>query len=482
MAISLKTGLRQTQRLTITQSLIQSIELLQLTALELADKISNELLENPVLEEQNIRATSSKSQEETVLASRLEQELSGDESINQRREEQKTNYENFSDNGFSSSFNDNDKKQRFIENVIQEKETLKQHLLLQARLIGKDGSDLALLENIITSIDDNGFLIIDVEVIAKENKRSVNEVKKAISTISAFDPIGCGTRNIQESLVVQAELLYPKDNLLKSMLKEQFTLLENLDYKKIAKNLGVSFNDVIQKSSLIHNLNPFPGGQFSTKEIRYIIPEVEVKLIDDNIIINLNDDWIPNIGINTYYSNLYRKKNTDKEVKEYLQNKIQSAKNLMKNISTRRDTISKVVTAIMEQQKDFLFNGVGHLKPLTISQIAESVNLHESTVSRVVNGKFVQTDWGIYELKYFFVSKLKSLNDEEHSSEEVMAKIKQIINNENPVKTLTDEEILNELKKTGIQIARRTISKYREVLNIPSSVKRKRLNMMNSER
>ena len=359
---------------------------------------------------------------------------------------------------------------------------MKQHLLLQARLIGKDGSDLALLENIITSIDDNGFLIIDVEVIAKENKRSVNEVKKAISTISAFDPIGCGTRNIQESLVVQAELLYPKDNLLKSMLKEQFTLLENLDYKKIAKNLGVSFDDVIQKSSLIHNLNPFPGGQFSTKEIRYIIPEVEVKLIDDNIIINLNDDWIPNIGINTYYSNLYRKKNTDKEVKEYLQNKIQSAKNLMKNISTRRDTISKVVTAIMEQQKDFLSNGVGHLKPLTISKIAESVNLHESTVSRVVNGKFVQTDWGIYELKYFFVSKLKSLNDEEHSSEEVMVKIKQIINNENPVKTLTDEEILNELKKTGIQIARRTISKYREVLNIPSSVKRKRLNMMNSER
>ncbi|MDY6935954.1 MAG: RNA polymerase factor sigma-54 [Spirochaetota bacterium] len=482
MANSMKMGIIQTQRLALNQSLIQSIELLQLTSLELAERISKELLENPVLEEDNAAEPSLMKERDGDIKSRVEEELSGGESLLQRQEEQRLNFENYSDSGYSNYSNDDNKKQSFIENVITQEVTLQQHLLSQARLTTKDRIELALLENIITSIDDNGFLSIDIEAIIRDNKRTNEDVLNALSVIHNFDPVGCGTRNVQESLIIQAELLYPDDEMLHRILRDYFRELEMLDYEKISKALDITINDVIIKSKLIQLLNPFPGAQYSTNRIKYIVPDVEVKYVDDEIHVNMNDDWIPLIRINSYYSNLLRKKSIDKSAKEYLKDKMQSARGLIQNISNRRDTIMRVVTAIMERQREFLSKGIGHLNPLTISIIADDVRLHKSTISRVISGKYIQTSWGVFELKRFFVSRIGSYNEEDQSSDKVMNLIGHIINNEDESNPVTDEEILIKLKEHGIKIARRTIAKYRGIMNIPPSSRRKRFNMIKRER
>jgi RNA polymerase sigma-54 factor len=252
-------------------------------------------------------------------------------------------------------------------------------------------------------------------------------------------------------------------------------------YEKIEKALHIQTSDLIGKNRLIKNLNPFPGRFHGTKNIKYIIPDIDVKLIDDEIYISLNDDWIPGIRINSYYKNIILKKSIDQNLKQYLKDKMQAAKYLVESISNRRETITKAVKAIMERQRGFLINGAGYLKPLVYSEIAKEIGMHESTVSRVANNKYVQTQWGIFELKNFFVSKLKSDNENSHSSDEITNLIRNLIGNENPQNPLTDEEIVNILKNKNINIARRTIAKYRGRLNISSSNIRKKINIINNK-
>jgi RNA polymerase sigma-54 factor len=302
--------------------------------------------------------------------------------------------------------------------------------------------------------------------------------EKAVSIINNLDPVGCGAKNVHESLIIQARILYPGDVLLHELLKNHFLCLEKMQYEKIEKALHLSTSDLIEKKRLIFNLNPYPGRYYGTKDTKYIIPDIDVKLIDNDIYISLNDDWIPMIRINSYYKNIIKKKSIDKNLEQYLKDKLQSAKFLVDSISNRRDTIIKLVKAIMEYQRDFLINGAGHLKPLVYSEIAKEIDMHESTVSRVANNKYVQTPCGIFELKSFFVSRLKSDNEINHSSDEIINLIKNIIINENPVNPLTDEEIVQKLNGKNINIARRTIAKYRGLLNIPSSNIRKKINII----
>lgn len=481
MAVSIKLGLKQSQRLTLTQSLRQSIEMLQLSTVELAEKISEELIENPVLEEGETASLPAPDAEQGNLLSRVSQELTGDESLYQRKEEQKNTYEDSSDSGYAGGIEDEDRQRKFIENVVAQEETLKEHLMEQARLTVKDDAELRLLESIITSLDDNGFLKESPEEIARENSVSLEEARRCVALVSAFDPIGCGVRDVRESLLAQASFFYPGDEVLEKILRDYFKELENLNYDRIASGLHISIQEVIRKGKQIQNLDPFPGRQYSNRITRYIIPDVEVRYLDGEILVGLNDDWVPKIRINAYYNDLLRKKSIDKNLKEYIKDKIQSARYLMKNISSRRDTIIRVVGAIMARQKDFLLKGPGFLKPLTHQEISREVELHESTISRVTSNKFVQTSWGVFELKYFFVSRLKSTNEEDHSSDKVMNLIRDIVGNENPENPFSDEDILKRIKKSGINIARRTIAKYRGILNIPPSNKRKKINRIKTE-
>lgn len=479
MDFSTKIGLQQTQGLRLTQHLIQSIEMLQLSTIELSEKISKELIENPVLEEENTSLCPSTNSEDGDIASVVSMELNGIESVYHRREEKRLSYENLSDNGYSTGFDD-DRKRQFIENAVIHEEPLEEHLIWQARLVANDEKEFDLLNRIITYIDERGFLTIDNAKLAKENSISTEEIEKAALIVSNLDPIGCGVQTVQESLIIQSMCLYPDDEIVITILKEYYEEIEKLDYNKISKGLDLSLNIVLEKCTLIHNLDPFPGLQFSAKKTIYIFPDMEVKFIDGEVIIILNDDWIPKIRINPYYSKFLRTKNIDDNSKEYIKKRIQSGKHLIGNIQNRRETITRVVKAIMEHQIEFLKKGTGHLRPLIHTDIAEEVGLHGSTISRVTSNKFIQTSWGIFKLKYFFVSKLRSYNDIEHSSDEIMTLIKDIISNENPLNPYSDEDILKRLQKLNINIARRTISKYRGILDIPSSSIRKKLNFINS--
>lgn len=288
---------------------------------------------------------------------------------------------------------------------------------------------------------------------------------------------------MRQTLYIQACYYFPEDLLLQTILGEHFEDIEKLDYGRISKDLSVPESAVIEKSKILHNLNPFPGRSYSGREAKPVIPDVEVKLVDDEIIATLNDDWIPGIKLSTYYINLLKKKSMDKEQREYLNSRLQSAMALLKNISSRRDTILKVTSAIMASQKDFLLHGPGHLKYLTHHDIAEEVSVHESTVSRVSSGKYIQTPWGVFEMKYFFVSRLKNSGDnnaDDQSSDQVRMMIQDVINSENPESPLSDEDVVNLLKEKNITVARRTIAKYRDILNIPASNKRKKINMIKS--
>jgi len=468
MKAGLNINLKQSQKLVMTQSLRQSIEMLQMSAMELSELITQEFMENPMLED----VTSPR--DEDLLEDIINQNLSGESNENLKPEGDTP--ENSYDADTIKEY-DEDGKRDYLESVVSKHESLKEHLLWQAKMTAKDEDELTIYEEIITLLDDDGFL-------KKEDYDSFSGNNgEILKNIHYFDPVGCATSDIKESLIVQTRYFFPEDSLLLDILEKHFEDLEKLDYAAISKSMELPLNEVIEKSKLLQNLNPFPGRSFSKNEIKYIIPDLEVKLMDGEIIITLNEDWIPNIRLSNQYMNLLKNKNLTKEQQEYLNNKLQSAKILLKNIEGRRETILKVVRSIMNHQRAFLEKGPGNLKYLTHHEVAKEVNVHESTVSRVCNNKYVQTPWGTYELKYFFVSRIKSSSDvhnDEQSSDLVKGLIQSLIASEDPENPYSDEELVNILKEKGVTVARRTVAKYRDMLNIPASGKRKKINMIKS--
>lgn len=475
MKTGLSLGLKQTQKLVMTQSLRQSIEILQLSNIELAEMLSKEFLENPVLEEESAPGI------ENYFQEGVNRTLSNDEKTDKVSADKEflPDYDEGYSRGGSSS--GDDKHRYYIENAIAVKESLVDHLLWQAKMTASVMADYSIYEEIITSLTDEGFLNPElIDKINIENKK----IKVIVKNIQSFDPVGCASSGIRESLLIQARYYYPEDETLHKIIEFNFDELERLDYTAISKNMNISLADAIEKSRLLQNLNPFPGFGFFTGEVKYLVPDLDVRLFDEEIVVTLNDDWIPGIRISLYYENLFKQKKSDIEQHSYLSEKINNARALIKNISTRRETIYKVVKSIMLYQHDFLKKGPGHLRYLTHHDVATDVGVHESTVSRVASNKAVQTQWGVFELKYFFVSKLKSQSsdeEEEQSSDKVKNLMQLIIVNENPEKPYSDEDIVVHMKESGIVVARRTVAKYRESLNIPPSNKRKKINMIKKQ-
>ncbi len=480
MAVSIKIGLQQTQRMALTQAQLQSIELLQLSAIELVEAVSKELLENPVLEEEYSTVVPPSTGGDGA-ADGVNRELSGEESLFARREEKSLNYEDASDSGYVPGHGDEDRARSYIENVVAQEETLKEHLLAQARMVARDDRELALFEAIITSIDERGLLAAGMNEIAESQGVDADAVREAVRTIGAFDPPGCAASSMRESLLFQAESRYPDDRLLHVILRDHFSGLERLDYDKIARALSITSDEIVEKTRLIHTLTPYPGRQFATKDVRYIIPDAEVRFADGEILITVNDDYVPPVRINRYYVDMMKKKNIDKNLREFIKDRVQSARSLLRSISSRRDTIARVVAVVMRRQAEFLLKGPGNLRPLTHTEVADELGLHESTVSRTSSNKFVQTPWGVFELKYFFASRIRSGDPDDYSSDMIMSLVREIIAGEDALSPLNDDEILALLEKRGIRLARRTIAKYRGILRIPPSNKRKKLNMLRSE-
>jgi RNA polymerase sigma-54 factor len=475
---SLHTGLRQSHKLVITQFMQQTIKLLQLSTIELYEKISQELSENPVLEGEYSGPLPTAQGDDCVTDSN--RNLSGEDPDFSSSDEAGSDISDASGT-VTGNGKDSGRRKEYPGTAIIREETLAEHLMSQAHLMARTEKELNLFETIITSLNQNGFLNSDPGLLAGEGNPDP-ELERTVSAVQLLDPVGCGVSGVRESLIVQCRYFNPQDTLLICILKEHFEDFEKLNYSKIAKSLDLPEDIIAGKCGIIRNLNPYPGRQYSNGAIRYIIHDVDVKLVDNEIIISVNDDWVPAVRISKYYVNLLKKKNTEKKARDYIQDKMRSANVFIKAIAGRRNTISIIIRAIMEHQRDFLVKGPGHLKPLTCREIAEAVRMHESTVSRATCNKYVQTSWGVFDLKDFFVSQTKEGGAGPNASaDKVKRLMRDIVGQENPARPCSDEEIVAILKKAGVRVARRTVAKYREMMDIPPAHKRKKINKYKTE-
>lgn len=488
MALEIKQELRLSQQLVMTPQLQQAIKLLQLSRLELAGVVEQELQENPVLEEtqdaeeeRNTAQAAEQHLEETSETPAAEQ--SGDASVTDREptDAEKiadVDWQNYMDaypqTGMAPMREDEDRPS--IENTLSRRTTLAEHLEWQLGMASFKPEEHEAAHWIIGNVDDDGYLQSPVEEISAQSGIDPDVVEAALVQVQAFDPTGVAARDLRECLMIQAKVIGIQDPLALRILDEHLAALTRRDFRGIARTLGIPIEDVSAAADVIGQLEPKPGRAFGGEEAVYIVPDIYVYRVGEDFHIQLNDDGLPKLRISNLYRDVLGKgKGTPKETKEYVQEKVRSALWLIKSIHQRQRTIYKVMQSIIRHQRDFFERGIAHLKPLNLRDVAEDIEMHESTVSRVTTNKYVHTAQGIFELKFFFNSSINRTDGDSIASESVKEKIRKIIGAEDPRRPLSDQRIAEMLKAGQIDIARRTVTKYREALNILSSTKRRQV-------
>jgi RNA polymerase sigma-54 factor len=482
MALEIRQQLKLSQQLVMTPQLQQAIKLLQLSRMELMDVVRTELEENPVLEEGQ-ETSEEKAQLEEDLAEPSNEEVVA-ESLKEVQGDRdgvsdidwKTYLESYSLGGSTADSYEDDEDRPSYENLLTRKPSLSDHLLWQLSLSRVEDDERLIAAEIIGNLDDDGYLQATVEELSNQARVSEEKIEKVLSLVQDFDPPGIASRNLQECLLKQVDQLGMKEDLVGIILRDFIQELETRRYQVVARNLDVPLEDVLGAAKFISGLDPRPGSQFGQEEIHYIIPDIFVYKISDEYVVVLNDEGLPNLRINSFYRNaLSGSEQLDEKAGEYIQEKLRGALWLIKSIHQRQRTIYRVTKSIVKFQKDFFDRGVEYLKPLVLRDVAEDIEMHESTVSRVTTNKYVQTPQGLFELKYFFNSGINTTGGDSVASESVKSKIREIITSENPKKPYSDQKIVELLRSQGIDIARRTVTKYREMLGVGSSTQRKRM-------
>ncbi len=474
MALEQRLSLKLSQKLVMTQSLQQAIKLLQMSRLELTDTIQNELLENPVLEDQRDYG------EEEHAANEREGSDAAD-----------TGMDNHIDNidmdqYFQEYLTDHQPKNRdrefrdpsdypSFENMVSSRETLQEHLEHQLGLLPLNERGFEIGIEIIGNINDAGRLVAELEEIAEAGEWRLEEVNQVWQAIREFDPIGVGARNLRECLEIQLAYSEWSGTELESLLLDHFDLIYKQKYKEIMQIYNIDKDTLKEYLEAIKEFDPEPGRAFAPLPPQYIQPDVYIVKVDDEYVIQLNDEGTPRLRVSASYPKILEQaKGNDKEASDYIKDKFKSAMWLIRSLDQRNRTIYKVAESLVRHQRDFFDKGVEHMKPLVLREVADDIGMHESTVSRVVNNKYVHTPRGVYELKYFFRSGLASAHGDDVSSLAVKEKIRKLCSEESPAKPYSDATIVKILTREGIQIARRTVAKYREELGIPSSSKRRK--------
>ncbi|MGI5921606.1 MAG: RNA polymerase factor sigma-54 [Syntrophomonadaceae bacterium] len=452
--------LEQQQRLVMTPELRQAIAILQMSTLELNDYIQQELEENPFLEVKE--ADESFDQEKQ------------NEDLDKAKIEDWLEYFNDRDIGYSEHDNEDEKS---FENFLTKRPTLYEHLEFQLRLACNKQDDLIIGHFIIGSIDNNGYLSIEPGEIATRLQTSESRVQEVLELIQSFHPHGVGARDLAECLLLQLKHFGKDNSLAREIIKNYLPDLAKGRLNKIAQALGITVCEVQEICDLIRTLDPRPGLQYSNdSEIKYIVPDVIVQQLDGENIVIINDSHFPRLIVNQLYENVLRQPDSyTGDVKKYLEERMGAAIWLIKSIEQRRITLYKVSRCIVDIQKEFIDKGVEYMKPLTLKQVADIVEVHESTVSRATNNKYIQTPQGLFELKYFFSSGVDSVaSNQKVSSKSIKHMIEELIANEDTTQPLSDQAIVEMLKQKGLCISRRTVAKYRQEMGIMSTLSRKR--------
>lgn len=504
MAFEIKQSLRLSQQLVMTPQLQQAIKLLQLNRMELMEVVNQELVDNPILEEMGENPDGD-SPEETNLTSDGGLDAEGQ----QQRDEEAflkptpkeeplaptaSGEDDFNWDSYIEEFNSNSstapsmkesgEELPSFENVLTKTTSLEEHLMWQLSMITMSSEEQQLGQLIIGNLSDEGYLNANFEDLVKETGMEMEDAEEVLKMIQNFDPVGVGSRDLRECLLIQAGFMNPRQPLVEKIISEHLPDLEKKSYNSIAKALGEPLEKVIEATKLIMEFEPKPGRNFHTADTHYITPDIYVYKVADEFVISLNEDGLPKLRISPYYKNVLQAAKADpnkatsgsKETKEYVQEKLRSAVWLIRSIHNRQKTIYKVTEAIVKRQREFFEKGVQMLKPMILKDVANDIGMHESTISRVTTNKFVHTPVGIFELKYFFNSSINSSDGSDAlASEAVKEKIRQLVSKEDPKNPLSDQKIVELLAKDNIDIARRTVAKYRDMLGILSSSKRKKV-------
>jgi len=485
MAFELKQTLKLSQQLVMTPQLQQAIKLLQLSRLEMMDAINQEMEENPLLEE-----VSPDESPET------ERELDSEEDVLLDREDTKQvdrteeltgegdGKEDFDWNNYledyrpaSPIYDRREGDSPSWDNVIAAKPSLMDHLMWQLRLSRLTEQEMRVGEQIIGNVDQDGYLRVALEELAVQEKMDVSLVEDVLSKVQEFDPPGIAARDLKECLLIQAKMLGLSGSLVLTIIQEHLPALEKKDYNRIARKLKVPLPEVVQAVVLITRMDPKPGSVYADERAQSIIPDVYIFKVGDEYKIILNDDGLPQLRISNYYRDIIAgmdDKIASQNGKRYIREKVQSASWLIKSILQRQKTIYRVTESIVRFQKDFFDEGINHLKPLVLRDIADDVEMHESTISRVVTNKYMHSPRGVFELKYFFGSSINTNDGNTIASKSVKEEIRKIIAGENHRSPYSDQEIVETLAVSGVNIARRTIAKYREMMRILPSSRRKK--------
>ena len=505
MAIKLTQNLKLGQNLVMTPQLQQAIKLLQLNHLELADLITQELTDNPILEEvsedsspDNVdTAADGESFDPEVQQHNDEQAQMQPATEDQKALDQK---DDVNWDAYLEEFNDGpstapsmkeipDGDMPSYENMLTKTESLEEHLLWQLNMHNFTDQEMKFGQMVISALNDDGYFEGNLSEIAAACGIEYEDAEEILKMIQNFDPIGIASRDLQECLMVQAKLLQPRSILVESIIQSCMNELEKHNLPAIAKMLDKPIEQVVEAQKIIHELEPKPGKIFTESETQYIAPDIYVIKVGNNYVIQMNDDGIPRLRISNYYRSIVKKEMAENaaaagtpnalqknDAKEYVHEKLRAAMWLIKSIQNRQKTIHKVTEAILARQREFFEKGTQFLKPMVLKDIASDVGMHESTISRVTTNKYMHTPVGTFELKYFFNSSISSSDGGDSvASSAVKEKIKQLIAKEDLRKPFSDQQIVEILEKDNIDIARRTVAKYREMLNILPSSKRKRV-------
>lgn len=490
MALETKLYQKLTQQLVMTPQLRMAIKILQVGRMELEALIVDEMAQNPVLEE------SVESPEESKLETEVPTVDGPDGPAPSSEEWQPTedaapevskagelgdidwkdyieNYGNdFHTAPSGSRIDRDDDKRPGLENALVHDNSLTEHLMWQLRLADVSNADRMLGAMLIANLDGDGYLRLPLDELAFMAATEMSDVERVLHHVQSYDPPGVASQSLAECLLTQLRQRGLADSLAATLIKDHLPALEGRRFDKLSRELKVSMAEITDAQRVIGTLEPKPGRDYGDGDIRYITPDVYIHKVADELVITLNDEGLPRLRISQFYRQVLGRGEAT-EAKGYIQDKVRAAAWLIKSIHQRQRTLYMVTQSIIKFQREFFDHGVSHLRPLVLKDVANDIGMHESTVSRATANKYAHTPQGIFELKYFFTSSLRSTDGEDVSAESVRKKIREIIGAEDPKSPYSDQSIAEHLAKDHIDIARRTVAKYRELMGILPSSKRK---------
>lgn len=471
---------KQAQTLVLAPQLRQSLKILQAPTLELRNSILEELQQNPTLEELPIEGISIEQQSAEDKEKDHEPEKSdelqlSEEDYSKLSQLDEDYREYYTQEASNSQFTSDDaqRRQHFFDSLVSET-SLQEHLLRQADLCDMTPPQKEAVDYLIGSLDDRGFLTISLSDASLMTSLPLQDVQTAAELLKTLDPPGIGAKDLQDCLLTQLKLIERDDTLAAEIIRDHYELLLRHRIPDIARKTGSTIDEVQFAIEEIAALDPAPGSKFSDDSNRIVVPDVTVEKQDDQWTITLNNDYIPRLRISPAYKEMIATGKIIGKDKEYIREKIRAGRFLMNSIEQRQQTIERITEEILKYQEEFFEHGVSKLRPLTMNQIAQTVGVHETTVSRAIANKFIETPHGVFEFKYFFTPGYQGKDGQSVSNKSIKDRIANIISNENPAKPLSDQEVVKILAEEDVKIARRTVAKYREELGIlPTNLRRR---------